>query len=322
MDQDRHTASAEDYLAAAKQFLDQGQPDAAEKVYKQLLETASENVSAHLGLFQIYQARGETETALQSLVSALELEPLLLQPAEHVNLGSQLFAVGKFEQALDCCLRCISLDPELIEGHLLMCEAYLKIGQFSQAVRALRRAILVDRALGEMDNKQHFRSSIPYKIWKIENCVAELSDDYELCGEVISKTPNIADEHYYLARTHAAQGDLEKSAYHYRKAIESRPTFAEAHFNLGCVLHAWQRGADRHEFLPDAHQAFEQASELSPTWAQAHLKRAIVGKQLTPSIDPLVALDQALQLQPDLIDAHLQKGMYYYCLGQVDKSFE
>ena len=322
MEQDRHVATDEDYLTAARQFLDQGQPDAAEKVFKQLLDLSPQNVAAHLGIFQILQSRGEAANALQSLLAALDLEPLLLSPAEHINLGSQLFAVGKFEQTLDCCLRCISLEPDSIEGHLLMCEAYLKIGQFSQAVRALQRAILVDSALGQMNNKQHFRSSIPYKIWKIENCTAELNDDFEVCAEVISKIPNIADEHYYLAHTHAAQGDLENAAKHYRKAIETRPDFPEAHFNLGCVLHAWQRGADRHELLPDAHQAFEEAARLDPNWAEAHLKRAIVGKQLPQSIDPLAALELALRIKPEFPEAHLQKGMYYYCLGQVDQSFE
>lgn len=322
MEQNPHIASVEDYLAAGKQFIDQGQLDAAEKIYKQLLELDPQSVEAHLGIFQIYQSRSDMGPALDHLVSALELNPLLLKPEEHTNLGTQLFAVGRFEQALDCCLRCVSLSPDSLEAHLLMCESYLKIGQFNQAIRALQRAIAVDPSLGKMDNKHHFRSSIPHKIWKIENCILEIGDDYEVCPQIISKIPNIADEHYYLARGYAAQGELDKAVHHYSEAIKARADFAEAHFNLGSVLFAWRRGADRVEFLAQAHAAFDEAARLKPDWAEAHLNRAIVGRQLDQPIDPLTALDMALKINPEMPEAHLQKGMFFYCHGKVEQSYQ
>lgn len=322
MEQNRAVVAFEHYLAAAAQHIDKGEHAQAEGVFKQLIESSPPSAAIQLGIFQVYQARNETVKAIEHLLAALDIDATLLNPAEHVNLGSQLFAAGKFESALDCGLRCLSLNSENTEAHILMAESYLKIGQFDQALRSLRRAIIVNQKLQEVDNKHHFRSSIPHKIWKIENCIAELNDDLDLAPEVLTINPNVADEHYYLANGLAAQGNYESAIKHYQSAIEARPDFSEAHFNFGCTLHAWQRGSDRHEFLPAIFEHFSKAVELKSDWVAALNKMAEIGRQLSPSINPLPTLERALAIDPNNPQAHHQKGMFHYCHGEIEDSFK
>ena len=66
----------------------------------------------------------------------------------------------------------------------------------------------------------------------------------------------------------AARGQPEAAIRHLRQAIEDRPGFASAHFNLGLILHSTgQRQARQH---------FETAARLRPEMAAA-IRRTMAG---------------------------------------------
>jgi Tfp pilus assembly protein PilF/class 3 adenylate cyclase len=83
----------------------------------------------------------------------------------------------------------------------------------------------------------------------------------------------------------------------YRKALELRPGFADAHVNLAVVLNSWgdASGAERH---------YRQALSLQPDHVEAHYNYAgflTTGAGVSEAANHL---REALRLRPDYVDAH------------------
>ncbi|MEN8375025.1 MAG: tetratricopeptide repeat protein [Gemmatimonadota bacterium] len=84
---------------------------------------------------------------------------------------------------------------------------------------------------------------------------------------VIERDPLHADAHLNLGRLLHERGELERAEFHYRGALEARPDDATAAFNLGVVL----EDAERWEA---AIAAYERALALDPALADAHFNLA------------------------------------------------
>ncbi|MES1207266.1 MAG: tetratricopeptide repeat protein [Pseudomonadota bacterium] len=84
---------------------------------------------------------------------------------------------------------------------------------------------------------------------------------------VLSRQPDHADAHVNLGRLLHEAGDLEFAEEHYRAALAQRPADATAHFNLGVLLE--DRG--RPEL---AVETYEAALRVDPMHADAHFNAA------------------------------------------------
>ncbi len=93
---------------------------------------------------------------------------------------------------------------------------------------------------------------------------AEAVGAYE---RVLERDAEHADAHLNLGRLLHETGRLERAEFHYRRALESRPDDATAAFNLGVVLEDGER-------WDDAIGAYRGALELEPSLADAHYNLA------------------------------------------------
>ena len=83
---------------------------------------------------------------------------------------------------------------------------------------------------------------------------------------VLAINPSLPAIHNNLAAVQLAQGDKEGASSSWQKAVELKPDYAEAHYNLAVLL-SEQQGEDT---LPRAEHHCGQALELRPDYVQAH----------------------------------------------------
>jgi Flp pilus assembly protein TadD len=113
---------------------------------------------------------------------------------------------------------------------------------------------------------------------------------------------------FYRGYTCAMSGQAKKALEFFRKAIELRSDFADAHFNLGWAL--VETGQVR-----EAVAALRKASELTPDFA-AHLSLAWALAETGQVREAVAALRKASELKPDDADAHYSVGCALAEIGE------
>ena len=102
------------------------------------------------------------------------------------------------------------------------------------------------------------------------------------------------------------EGKIEEAEKSYKKAIELKPDYAEAHYNLGVTLQN-NLGVTLQNLgrLDEAEKSYKKAIELKPDFPEAHNN---LGNTLNYKGDLVAAIDsykQALNIQPDYAEAWL-----------------
>jgi predicted TPR repeat methyltransferase len=118
---------------------------------------------------------------------------------------------------------------------------------------------------------------------------------------------------YLMSYTDAlrALGRIDEVAAAYRRALELKPDFAEAHNNLGNALQLLQQ-------LDGAAASFRRALEIKPAYVDAHNNLGVVLQSLGQLDDAAACFRSALKLNPDYAAAHCNLGVVLQALGQLD----
>ena len=109
----------------------------------------------------------------------------------------------------------------------------------------------------------------------------------------------------------------------YEKAIEIKPDYAKAHFNLGNALHdlALQKFGEYsglHSSLDDPIKSYKRSIEIDPHYAEAHNNLGNVFQDLGRLDEALECFRKALIINHDYVEAHYSSGIVLFDLGQFD----
>jgi Flp pilus assembly protein TadD len=120
----------------------------------------------------------------------------------------------------------------------------------------------------------------------------------------------------YFAHGHLLerQGQFERAAVQYRKAIALRPDFLSARNRLGITLNKLGRHAE-------ASDQFKQAIANQPQLAYLHNNLGFSLYLENKPAEAEAALEQALNLKPDFPRAHLNYALVLARLGHFDDAF-
>ncbi len=121
-----------------------------------------------------------------------------------------------------------------------------------------------------------------------------------LCEEVC-RTENQPGAWYLLGIIHGMLGDLVQAENSYRKAIEIKPDYADAHSGLGVVLNKLGQPEN-------AATALRQATRLKPADPEAHFYLGIVLAGLGQLDSGILSLQETIRLAPDYGAAHAAMG--------------
>ena len=93
------------------------------------------------------------------------------------------------------------------------------------------------------------------------------------------------------------QGKLDEAVACYRRALELKPDYAEAHNNLGIALKDQGK-------LDEAVACYRRALELKPDYAEAHGNLGNALKDQGKSDEAVACYRRALELKPDYAEVH------------------
>ena len=156
-----------------------------------------------------------------------------------------------------------------------------------------------------------------------------------LYEQILRSDPRHFDSLHLLGLVHVQQGALERGVRHITEAIDVRPDFAEAHYNLGNALlslgrpgealaslerairlspkdplYHFERGNALKELGrgAEARQSFEATLALAPRYAEAHNNIGILLKDEDRFAEALGHYDKAISLKPGYAEAHSNRG--------------
>ncbi len=99
----------------------------------------------------------------------------------------------------------------------------------------------------------------------------------------------------------------------YRKAIEIKPEYAEAHSNLGVLLNDLGK-------LQEAELSTRKAIEIKPDYAEAHSNLGNVLRDLGYLQDADLSYRKAIEIKPDFAEAHHNLGIIFKELGKLQEA--
>jgi len=102
-----------------------------------------------------------------------------------------------------------------------------------------------------------------------EDAASYVSTGASLSSSMTDETPNqIAEDHYYAALDHVAEGDHEKALAEYQRALDSDPTFLEA-------MHGMARALQDLNRLDEAIAVAQRITAIDPNDILAHTSLSV-----------------------------------------------
>jgi TolB-like protein/Tfp pilus assembly protein PilF/predicted Ser/Thr protein kinase len=119
-----------------------------------------------------------------------------------------------------------------------------------------------------------------------------------------------------------SQGEMDRSVESFRQAIARDPGYALAYAGLASAyaIQAYLRGTDREAVLDEARAAVERALELDPDLAEAHAARGMVLFYFEWDwTGAEAAFTRAIELDPGSAAAHEEYGNFLMSMGRLDE---
>ncbi len=131
--------------------------------------------------------------------------------------------------------------------------------------------------------------------------------------KAIQIKPDFADAHSNLGSILQDLGKLQEAELSLRKAIELNPNFANAHSNLGNILNDLDK-------LQEAELSLRKAIKLNPNFADAHYNLGNILGHLGKLQEAELALRKAIKLNPNFADSHSNLGTILRDLGKLEEA--
>ena len=120
-------------LALAWQHHKKNNLQAAELLYKQILEIEPDHVESIFHLGSLSVQIGNLERASQLLTKTVQIDPSHFKALN--NLGIVFQKLEKHQQAIDCYKKAIGIDPKYLDAYCNLAILYMNIGRHEEALQ-------------------------------------------------------------------------------------------------------------------------------------------------------------------------------------------
>jgi tetratricopeptide (TPR) repeat protein len=238
------------------------------------------------------------------------------------RLGMVLQAYGLLQEAVVCYRRAAQLEPISFQWTYYLGAVEADQGHCDTAISTLRLALRIDP------------SYVPAKL-RLANCLLA-SADWDVSGklfaEIVAHRPDNADAYYGLGRVRAAKRDLPGASEAYRKATELVPDFGAAHYALALTYRALGKAEQAEEQLrlyeknktgvpPSGDLLLAEVRALNHS-ATYQVQYGAELERQGKLEESAAAHEKALEIDPNLVQAHINLIELYGRLAQFEKAEE
>jgi protein O-GlcNAc transferase len=277
-------------LATAVQHHRAGRLAEAESLYRQILQTDSNQADALHMLGVLALQTGRLPLAIDTISLAIKQNGQV--PAFHNNLGNAYAAAGKWQDAEIAYRRALDRKKDYPEGYYNLGRALSAQGKLEEAAEAYRHALTL--------RPDHAETCL--NLSNTLQAQGKLEEAAEACQRALSLKPRLVAAHNNLGNILLAQNRFEAALAAYSRALELQPDLAEAHHNRGLAL----LNAGRAE---EAVTCCRQALSHKPDYVPALLTLGHSLTQCGDAEDAVRSYERALALDPSCGEAMLGRAV-------------
>jgi tetratricopeptide (TPR) repeat protein len=146
-------------------------------------------------------------------------------------------------------------------------------------------------------------------------------NDLTLFGHALEVTSGSAVAHSIFAQELAAEGKYDLAKEHFQTALKADPNYIDGQYNFVLVLEKHAFALAKQGQIEDAVREYEAALEVRPT-ASVHDSLGALLSQLGRYDEALNHYNEALQLDPNLLDVRYNMGIAFALSGKIDEATE
>ncbi len=319
--------SVDQTLHRAKSHENNGEIDAARKLYKSVLQAFPRNKRANQALANLDRLRREnsrkspSQAAVKQLVSLFNQGRLELLAKRSKALtrdfpnsfllwnlfGAANNGLGRLDLAVSGFQKACALNPNFPDAYNNLGVTLNAQGKYDEALANFNRAIELKPDYAEAYYNQgisHLRKG-------------GLDDAVTSFARAVEVKPTYAEAHNELAATLQAQCKLDEAVASFMRALEIKPDYAQAHYNLGTTLHDQGK-------LAAALASYERAIEIKPDFGRAYFSCAKFPTGVLP--DDLLANLEKFRADGDN-ERDISRVQFFQAnilrhQGKIDQSFK
>lgn len=286
---------------------------------EQAIQMSPKYALAYTNRAAVYKAQNNLTNALADYNTAIEIEPK--NSEFYNNRGNLKFQLGDLQGAIDDYSYSISLNPEDFLGYKNRGAVQFSRKQYAEALSDLNEGIRLNPKSGDlfytrsmvkkaMDD--HIGSKADYQQ------ATELDPKYASEGYMKNigisnkELPGLQPEQLNnQALLLESSGQLQEAIVLYKKALDMKPDFPEAWYNLGNVY-----GKIRQ--FNEAMNCLNNAIKYKSNYAQALSSRGIAYASMGKTDQAIIDLSAAIKGDPEYAIAYLNRGLVYLNSGKRD----
>jgi predicted TPR repeat methyltransferase len=275
-----NSATVASLLNEALGFHQKGQLQAAQALYREVLELQPRQFDALHLLGVIARQLGQAELAVSLILDAIRINAM--QATAHCNLGAALQDTGRTQDALASYDRALQLDANYALAFSNRGNALRKLGRLDEALRSYDRALEIRPIYPEASCN---RAIVLHDLGRAGEALA--SADQALAGR-----GNYAEALCVRGNALYSLGRFAEAVESHERALSLNGDSVEANIGRGIAL-------QKLEHFDEALQSYDRAIALRPDYPTAHQYRGNTLRSLERTDDAIAAYRKALALGGD-----------------------
>jgi predicted O-linked N-acetylglucosamine transferase (SPINDLY family) len=298
-------ATIPEALAIARQYHQSGQLQAAEQLYRQILEVEPNHPEA-LRLLGVAACQvGNYRQAIDCIGRAISLSPYVA--AYHLDLGNALMEERRLDEAVAAFRRALELKPDYAYAHNNLGNARKGQRQIAEAIACYRRALQVKPDFVEA------HSNLGLALHE-QGLLDEAIASYH---RALQLKPDLVEAHNNLGLTLQEQGELPEAIACYRRVLDLRPGDSGTHSNLLYALN-FCPGYDPQTIRGELRRWSEQFAEPLAKHLQPHFNDRSPHRRLRVGyVSPDFRSHPVGRFLLPLLESHDHESFQIFCYASV-----